>query len=121
MRVGTGSGRYVYPDLSVFCGAAQLTEDGLTLLNAVLVVEVTSPTSMGYDRYTKLDYYRAMRTLESYIIVAQDECHVEMHSRSEGGCHWQTFSAIDDVIPLTTLSCSLPLPENYRGIVFSDD
>ena len=121
MRVGIDSGRYVYPDLSVFCGTAQLTEDELTLLNAALVVEVTSPTSMGYDRYTKLDYYRAMLTLQSYIIVAQDECHVEMHSRSESGWHWQTFSDIDAVIPLDAIGCSLPLAEIYRGIVFSDD
>lgn len=121
MSVKVGESRYVYPDVSVVHGQPQLEENDTILLNPVLAVEVTSPTSTGYDRYTKLDYYRTMPALQSYIIVAQDECHVEMHSRSESGWHWQAYSSLDAVIPLDTLGCDLPLSEIYRGIVFARD
>ncbi len=46
MRVKIGDTRYVYPDLSALCGKPLLEDNDTTLLNPMMVVEVTSPTSL---------------------------------------------------------------------------
>lgn len=121
MRVKVSEGKHVFPDLSVVCGPPLLDEDETVLLNPVVIFEVLSPTSVGYDRYTKLEYYRELPSIEAYVIIDQHECFVDLHSRTGTGWHWQAFSDIDDVVPLPVLNCSLPLNEIYRGINFSDD
>ncbi|MCY3867692.1 MAG: Uma2 family endonuclease, partial [Chloroflexi bacterium] len=121
MRVEITEGRHVYPDLSVVRGQPQLEDDDTTLLNPIVTVEVLSTTSVAYDRYTKLEYYRALPSLEAYVIVDQFECYIDLHTRTETGWHWQSFSDLDDVIPLDMIGCQLPLSEVYRGIVFSED
>ena len=121
MSVRAGESRYVYPDLSVVRGQPLLEDDDSTLLNPVLTVEVLSTTSVAYDRYTKLEYYRALPSLEAYVIVDQFECAIDLHTRTETGWHWQSVSNIDDVIPLDMIGCDLPLSEIYRGIEFADE
>ena len=121
MRVGISEGHYVYPDLSVFYGAAQLTDDDMTLLNPILTVEVTSPSSLDYDRQSKLDYYCALSSLEVYLIVDQHQFLAELHTREENGWLLQTYSDINAIIPLDAIGCRLPLSEIYRGIALVTD
>ena len=40
MRISTPSGLDTYPDVSVFCGDPELTDNHCTLLNPILIVEV---------------------------------------------------------------------------------
>ena len=121
MLVRISETRHVYPDLSVVCGEALLTEDETVLLNPVAVFEVLSPTTAGYDRLTKLDYYRGMQSIQAYVIVDQYTCQVELYTRSISGWHWQAYNSLDDVIPLDMIGCELPLAEVYRGIVFPEE
>ena len=121
MSVKVGDNRYVYPDVSVVVGQPQLEENDTLLLNPILAVEVSSPTSIAYDRYTKLGYYRELPSLEAYLIVDHRECLVDLHSRTDMGWHLQAYSGIDAVIPLPMLGCSLPLAEIYRGISLETD
>ena len=121
MSVGVGESRYVYPDLSVVRGQPLLEDDDTTLLNPTVTFEVLSPSSVAYDRYTKLDYYRALPSLEAYVIADQFECAVDLHTRTETGWLWQSFHSINDVIPLEMIGCELPLAEVYRGIEFAED
>ena len=121
MRVGIGEGRYVYPDLRVVFDEAQLTDDDMTLLNPIVAAEVTSPSSLNYDRLTKRDSYRALSGLQAYLIVDQQQCLAELHRREEIGWLHQTFGARSEVIPLPMLNCSLALAEVYRGTGLSDD
>ena len=116
MRVKVDDRKYVYPDLSVVCGAARLTDNNTTLLNPVLVVELLSPSSVVYDRSTKLDFYRSIPSVQAYLIIDQHQILVELHARTAGGWHWQIFSDIDDVVPLEALAAQLPLSEVYRDI-----
>ena len=47
MRVKAGETRYVYPDLTAVCGEEKFARDNeMELLNPVLVIEVTSPSSI---------------------------------------------------------------------------
>ena len=121
MRVRISKGRHVYPDLSVVRGQPQLEDDDTTLLNPILTVEVLSPTTANYDRSTKLMYYQSLPSLRGCLMVDQYGVWIDAYFRAEVGWRHQTYSAIDDVVPLDMIGCELPLAEIYRGIVFSED
>ena len=121
LRVKISDTRYVYPDLSAVCGQEMLEDNSeLTLLNPVFVVEVTSPLSMSYDRVDKLGFYLEVPSIEAYLIVDQDRIRADLYTRTEEGWLLRVFSSPDDVIPLQTLDCELPLGQVYRGIVFAE-
>ena len=120
MRVKAAASRYVYPDLSVVCGQARHEDDGKTsLLNPILVVEVTSPTSMIYDHGLKREMYQQVASIEAYLIIDQRSIRAELHTRVGSDWRLQTFTGREDIIPLPMLDCDLPIAQVYRGIVFS--
>ncbi len=120
MRIKAASSRYVYPDLSVVCGQARHEDDGKTsLLNPILVVEVTSPTSMIYDHGLKREMYQQVASIEAYLIIDQRSIRAELHTRVGSDWRLQTFTGREDIIPLPMLDCDLPIAQVYRGIVFS--
>ena len=119
LRIKVSAARYVYPDLSVVRGQERYEfEDELTLLNPIMVVEVTSPSSQVRDRIDKLDYYQTVPSVEAYLIVEQDRLRADLFTRLDGGWNIQTFANADAVIPLAALECELPLAEIYRGVDF---
>ena len=118
MLVKAGEDRLVAPDVSVVCGEPQTEADTRLLLNPILVVEVTSPSSIGYDRVSKRDYYWGVVSVQAYLVVDQHRAQVELYSRSESGWHLQTYSDLEASVPLEALNCSLPMREIYRDIQF---
>ena len=118
MRVKVAAGRYVYPDLSVGCGRARHEDDGETsLLNPVVVVEVTSPTSMTRDHGLKRDMYQGMPSIQAYLIIDQREVRVDLHRRGEWEWSLSTYRSLDAAVSLESLGCELPLEQIYREIV----
>lgn len=119
MKVKVEEGRYVYPDLSAVCGKEQFEDDSeTTLLNPVLVVEVTSPSSLEYDRVDKRDFYWNVSSIQGYLVVDQHRVCAELYTRADIGWLLQVYTDPDDEIPLEMLNCKLPLSEVYRGISF---
>ena len=120
MRLKVSESRYVYPDLSAVCGQAVTDDHSTTLLNPILVVEVTSPSSMDYDRLAKRDYYHAVPSIQGYLIIDQHRIFAELYTRASIGWLLRQFSDLDDAAPLEMLACALPLAQVYRGISFED-
>ena len=122
MRAKVGDTRFVYPDLSVVCGEALFARDNeMELLNPVLVIEVTSPSSIDIDRVEKRGSYFDVPSIQAYLIIDQHRVCAELSLRSHAG--WQTtkYEELDDVVPLDLLECQLPLVQIYRGISFEED
>ena len=109
--------RYLYPDVSVVCGPPDTDERSINLFNPVLIAEVTSPSSLDYDRGEKLHYYQSIASLQFYLVIDQDKAHGELYERQGGGWQMREFSGLDAIIPLPALGCELPLAEIYHGIV----
>ena len=118
MLVRAGDARLVAPDVSVVRGEPETEADTQILLNPILVVEVTSPSSIDYDRVSKREYYSEVASIEAYLIVDQHRALVELYTRSETGWHIQCFSDLGDEVPLAALDCSLPLRDIYQRIRF---
>lgn len=121
MLTKAGETRLVAPDLSVVRGEPETEADTRILLNPILVVEVTSPTSIDYDRVAKREYYRDVPSVQEYLVVDQHRPLVELYTRSETGWHIQCFSDLGDEVPLKALDCSLPMRDIYQRIEFEEE
>jgi Uma2 family endonuclease len=116
----TPAGLYTYPDVMVVCGEPQYAEDQKdTLLNPVLIVEVLSNATRDYDRGRKFQHYRKLPSLVEYLMIEQDEPHVEHWTRQPDN-HWDfvEFDGLTQSLQLTSIGCTLPLTEIYDKIDF---
>ncbi len=121
MRVRVSPARYVYPDFSVVRGEPRLEDrTELTLINPVLVFEVTSPSSQLRDRVEKRDYYFDALSVEACLIVDQERVQAELCLRAEAGWGSRVYDSPEAVISLPRLDCALPLSQVYQGIDFAD-
>ena len=113
-------GLYTYPDLSILCGDVQYAdgrEDCVS--NPALLIEVLSPNTERYDRGKKFQYYRTIETLHDYLLIAQDNAHVEHYVRQDAQ-RWMLmeYSGDDQSIPLDAIGCTLTLASIYENVVF---
>ncbi len=121
MRIRTSSsGLYTYTDVAVACHSRV---ERNTLMNPVVIVEVLSKRTEGYDRGVKFEQYRQIPTFQEYVLVAQDRVYVEHHVRqntSHGRSVWlmTEYSEMDDSIYLSTIDVWLRLSEVYRKVSF---
>ncbi len=81
----------------------------------LIVVEVLSPSTESYDRTEKFARYMLYPTLEVYMLVSQDEQHIEVYRRSMG---WkqERFSA-GQMVKLEQLDLELPVGSIYEGVL----
>ena len=118
MRVKTGpKGAYFYPDVVVFCGEPQFEDNVFdTLLNPIIVVEVLSPSTEAYDKGEKFAHYQELASLREYILVSQDRVRVEQYRLLKTQWVQTEFRGHEDVLPLTSIGCELPLQDIYRRV-----
>jgi Uma2 family endonuclease len=118
VKVAAG-GLYTYPDVVAACGELRF-EDGHrdTLLNPTVIFEVLSPSTEAYDRGKKFAHYRRLESLMEYLLVAQDEVHVEHYTRQ--GSDWLLQEARDlgDAIHLPSVGGMLSLAVIYENVEF---
>ena len=92
------------------------------ILNPLLIVEVLSPTTQGYDCGEKFRKYRSIPSLNEYLLISQSEVYIEHYSKSdstsEKGDIWQlqVSDRLDQKITLPSLNIEIPLTEIYRRI-----
>jgi len=116
-------GLYTYPDIGVVCSKPKLLDRRKdTLLNPILLVEVLSHSTEGYDRVAKFGHYRTIESLEEYTLVWQTAPRVEVYRRQPGG-HWLLTESIglDAVCHFERVNVSVPLRENYDKISFDEE
>ncbi len=117
MKVKAGEARYLYPDLSVVCGEARYeAANAMVLLNPLIVVEVTSPSSMRIDRIDKRAFYFEVPCIEAYLIIDQHRVCVELSVRGDVSWITKSFTSLDDVVPLDAIDCALALSMVYRQV-----
>ncbi len=108
------------PDVHVSCGEPEISKRGTGFhTNATVVVEVLSPSSVGYDRGDKFHRYMLVPSLMEYLLVDQYEPRVDVLCRQETGFwSFQTYFGLDQVIHLSSLGVDLPLAAIYAKVKF---
>ena len=108
---------YFYPDVVVVCGEPRAEDDTFdTLLNPVVIVEVLSLSTEVYDRGKKFEHYQQIASLTDYILISQDEVHVEHYCRQGSGWLRSEFRGLEDVLSLFSIDCELRLQDVYRRV-----
>jgi Uma2 family endonuclease len=114
------SGFYTYPDVVVVYGEPQFDDDQRdTLVNPTLIVEVLSESTQDYDRGGKFAQYRKIPSFTEYVLVAQDESHVEHFVKQADGL-WLLAETdrLEDVLTLSSIECTLLLSDIYEKVQF---
>jgi Uma2 family endonuclease len=81
--------------------------------NAIVAVEVLSPSTKRRDLRWKPAAYASLSSLTHYIVIAQDAVDVIVFARDNDFAD-QRFQSLDEGIELPSLRTSLPLAEVYR-------
>lgn len=119
MRVKVNpTGLYTYPDVVVVCGEPSFDDKHKdTLVNPTVLVEVLSKSTASYDRGEKFEHYRKLASLDEYLVIAQDKCHLEHYVRQPDN-QW-LLSETDDIqktIHLSSIECDLSLADIYDKV-----
>lgn len=113
-------GIYTYPDVTVVCGEPIFEDDTEdNLLNPVVIVEVLSSSTAGYDRDLQFRRYQLIPSFAEYLLVAQDAIRVEHAIRQPvDRWLWSTYGQSTDTIALPSIGCTLALAEVYMKVRF---
>ncbi len=119
MRTMLSNQRYVYPDLLIVKGKpAFQNDDTVNLLNPFVIIEILSESTESYDRGDKFAAYRALDSLQEYILISQDKCNVEGFYRNEAN-EWVIKTPVIErtaSYDMTCLPLHLALEEVYLGV-----
>ena len=111
----SSAGLYTYPDCSVVCGDLQYSGDQQdVVVNPVLLVEVLSPSTEGYDRGKKFELYRTIESFREYLIVHQDRQHVEHYSKQDD-VSWLLREHAGDAVAIARLNVQILLADLYAS------
>lgn len=117
LRVQVGS-RYVYPDIVVECGEPELTDaEPPSLLNPVVLMEVTSPSTGDRDRGMKLHAYIELESLREYWIVDRERAAITQYTRHGDEWIMSAMLGLQATAHSSHLKISIPLHEIYRRVL----
>jgi Uma2 family endonuclease len=116
------NGLYTYPDVMMVCGKLQFVKGrDDTLTNPIVIIEVLSDSTAGYDRGAKFELYRALKTLQDYILIDQTKVHLEhFHKLKDGRWILQEFEQLEDKLPLESVEVEISLQRIYRNVEWSE-
>ena len=110
-RMKLAERQYFYPDITVACGQ----ETGSMLQNPTVVIEVLSPTTEKRDRGAKFQTYKALPTVQEYVLIGSEYQTIEVHRRE--GTFWRQYHyRTGDLVELTSIGVRFPFDEVYDGI-----
>ncbi len=111
---------YTYPDITIFCGPPDLTDDHFdTATNPSVIVEILSLSTRNYDRFSKFNLYRDIKNLNTYILIDSLSYSIELHTKNEDNT-WQLqdLKSLNDTLVLKTMQIEILLKDIYEGVTF---
>jgi Uma2 family endonuclease len=103
------------PDVTVDCAPPQAKS--YEAHRPTVVVEVLSPSTSKFDRFTKLDEYRRHPSLRHILLIDPDSIAAKLYSRPDEG-DWSDadLTGKDAVIDLKAIEVALPLGALYERV-----
>ena len=111
---------YAYPDALVVCGEPVFNDKYKdNLVNPLVIVEVLSDSTEGYDRGEKFLRYRKLKAFKEYLLISQHAPHVEHYFKQERN-KWilSEYDDLQDSMNLPSLKITLGLSSIYAKIKF---
>jgi Uma2 family endonuclease len=110
---------YTYPDIMVIQRPLELKPGRKdTVTNPLLIAQVLSDSTQGYDRGEKFESYRTLATFQEYLLIDQSKPHVEQFVRqSEHQWLFTEYRGLDTQVRLSSLPVELTLKDLYEGVL----
>ncbi|MEO8211410.1 MAG: Uma2 family endonuclease [bacterium] len=117
------SGLFTYPDIVVICGEPEFYDkEKDTIVNPIVLMEVLSPSTEGYDRGFKFELYRKIKSLKGYLIISQKQISIEYFTRNaDESWNLKEYNVKNQSIDIKSINCSLDLNEVYYNVKFNID
>lgn len=122
LKVHCPHGQNTYPDLSVVCGKPIYYAGRRSVVtNPILLGEVLSPSTEAKDRSSKWESYRAISTLQHYLLISAVEPHIEVFTRV-GNKEWQVqfVDNLEADIVLPALGVTVAMTDIYDLVDLSE-
>jgi Uma2 family endonuclease len=103
----------MHPDILVTC--RPLAPDDDRVADPTVIVEVLSPTTEIHDRIRKWRQYQTIASLQHFVLIAQSERRIEVHTRAGGGWQLAVVEPPDDTVILKAADAHLSLQAIYAG------
>ncbi len=115
MKVQIGNDTIVYPDVFVTCDKRFRFDEQATT-EPVLVVEVLSPATQGYDRSVKFSFYRRLSSLREYALIDPDTRRVQVFRPGDDE-NWTLFDMSDRAaLELSSVAAVISLHDVFQGM-----
>jgi Uma2 family endonuclease len=109
---------YTYPDISIICGEIETLDDTFdTATNPVVIIEILSESTRNYDKGGKFTLYRAIESLQEYILIDSESVMVEKFIRNADNS-WQLteYMTLEQKFSIATLAIELQLVDIYNNV-----
>lgn len=111
---------YTYPDVMLIEGkAAYYNNRTDTITNPLMIAEVLSKSTQGYDRQAKFEDYRTIPSFQEYLLIDQTRIYVEQYAKT-GEKRWElrVYNDEDETISLSSVALEISLKDLYNKVNF---
>lgn len=111
---------YTYPDIVVVKGKLEYLDDAFdTLINPLLIAEVSSNSTFERDLHEKFIAYRKFAGFQEYLIIAQDKVLIQKFFRIKDE-QWEIedFDSLEQTIHLKSLEADVKVADIYKKVQF---
>jgi Uma2 family endonuclease len=113
---------YTYPDVMVIVGEPIYWDNRTdTITNPIVIIEVLSESTAGYDREGKFQAYRTIPSFAEYVLIDQTRIYIEQYSKTAKK-RWSLceYDEEDESITLTSIAFQISLADVYNKVKFAE-
>ena len=114
---------HTYPDVMVVQTPLIFAEGrNDTITNPLMIAEVLSKSTKGYDRDEKFAAYRTITSFQEYILIDQYTIHVEQYVKTDNK-KWMfvEYEDSNDILNLASVPCQISLADIYDKVDFNNE
>jgi Uma2 family endonuclease len=101
---------YLHPDVTVGC----TEQEERVLTQPTVIIEILSPHTEKRDRGAKLKAYKALPSLQEYLLIGSEEKEIVVYRREN---QWRPYHYNEgDNVDLVSLGVTFPFDAVYRRI-----
>jgi Uma2 family endonuclease len=109
------TGLATYPDIPIVCGRTERDpEDGNTVINPTVIIEVLSESTETYDRGEKFEHYKRIPSLRAYVLVAHEKRAVEVWTRASDDGWDRALYVAGDQAKIDAIGAALEVDAVYE-------
>ncbi|GBF82147.1 Uma2 family endonuclease [Aphanothece sacrum] len=111
---------YTYPDVMVIKGEPIYHGKGTSnITNPLIIIEVLSKSTQGYDRGNKFQYYRSLPTFQEYILIDQYSYTIDQYiKQSEDKWSLNFYTGENVIFKLSSVDWEISLKDLYQRVNF---